>query len=260
MIVLSTATRNVPEEKFEKLTESCSAMGYRLKMIGREEQWTGWPGRTKIVLEELERSEEEFVVLVDATDVFFVRPAEELLREIEEEGLDVPYVGAEMFIGYKDGKYSEDRMVEYYRNLCPTDEPFPNGGFLIGRRKDLIRIMRENLSQTDDQAGYIDGIYEGRLSMKLDYENRFIGNIPRGITDADIERRYFIDDGGRPVSRRSGKAPFALHFSGLNWKYMNRMYVRRYGGVLREQKTYYYLVLIFSLLSLFVLCYFVRRE
>ena len=55
-----------------------------------------------------------------------------------------------------------------------SKEIFPNGGFVIGLKKDIIILLNKNSKEEDDQMGYHYMLIENPNLLYLDYDQEIV--------------------------------------------------------------------------------------
>lgn len=226
--VLSVVTCNIEEQQFKRWSDSLTYFGYNYEVLGRGECWRGWDYRTQTYLSHLKQLplDVEIAILSDATDIIFVAPAIEAYQKFKQSKTDA-LIGTEYIIAYSNGKYDRYKIEDFFIKPCQTRFCFPNGGFVIGRVSKLIEILEKNKFSKDDQAGYMDLLYEDpKIGLDLDTKTNFIGNVPNLNTFTHHERKFWKYD---PLTNRyynsvHGTYPIAFHFPGGNYRIMNEFH------------------------------------
>lgn len=226
--VLSVATCEIKDDEIKNWIRTVEYFGYDYTILGREDKWGGWPYRTRKYLDEIKNIEKsyEVVILSDATDLFFCGPAIEAYRKFTREGEDI-IIGSEPIIYYNEsGRNNVYEIEDFFIKKCRSRTCFPNGGFLIGTTRALIKLLEANLDSKDDQAGYMDLLFEKKVQYSLDEKNVFVGNLPNLQTYTQrevsfwkwdsIKRRYY-----NPLTM---EYPIAFHFPGNNRLIQSKMF------------------------------------
>lgn len=116
-------------------------------------------------------------------------------------------------------------------NLSLRRYRFPNGGFVMGIKEDVLRVLEFNQSYQDDQEGYHEQILSIAPSkIYVDWKQEFAGNFATGpaiLFKAKGDNLFFSeshywewkDDG--VYNKLTQGRPFIMHFPGKNWKYYN---------------------------------------
>lgn len=168
----------------------------------------------------------DVVILADGTDLFFCASAWEAYHKFKDCKENI-IIGAENIIAYKEssGRHTSYQIEEFFIKQCQSRFCFPNGGFIIGYVPALIKLMEDNLTSNDDQAGYMDLLYEKTTTYTLDECNKFIGNLPnyQGYTTRDIGFWKWDKLRHRYYNPHTGEYPIALHFPGNNRLNQTRM-------------------------------------
>ena len=228
LMALTVVTREIKNDDFKAWLETTNYYGYPHQVLAREEKWGGWPFRTQKYLDALRQlnGKVEVAILTDGTDLFFCASAWETYQKFKDVGEDI-IIGSENIIAYKEssGRHTSYQIEEFFVKQCQSRFCFPNGGFIIGRVPDLIKLMEANLKSNDDQAGYMDLLYEKALSYSIDEKNTFIGNLPnyQGYTSRDIGFWKWDKIRHRYYNPLTGQYPIALHFPGNNRATQTRM-------------------------------------
>ena len=221
LIALTVITREIKEAEFKAWLDTTSYYGYANKVLAREEKWGGWPFRTQKYLDALRQLNDttEVAILTDGTDLFFCASAWEAYQKFKDSGERI-IIGSENIIAYKEsaGRHTSYQVEEFFIKQCQSRFCFPNGGFIIGYISDLIKLMEANLKSNDDQAGYMDLLYEKETTYSLDQENILIGNLPnyQGYTNRDIGFWRWDKIRHRYYNPHTNQYPVALHFPGNN--------------------------------------------
>jgi hypothetical protein len=219
--VFGVATKNIPAQDIRLWLQTCRYFGYDAYVLGREEEWGGWPFRTRRYLQAVRESSADIVVLADVTDVFFTASASEMrdrfLITSKRTGKKA-LVGAEKYPHYAQGSFSVQQVESYFQNGNEEAENpyrFPNAGFVIGERRVIQNLLELNKDAPDDQAGYFDLFYQDHLpQVGLDTRAEIVGNVPDYFWYGENTHREWIFDGHRHRYYHSstGTTPCAFHF------------------------------------------------
>jgi hypothetical protein len=231
ILVLSVATKNITDDKIEKWRKSLEYYGYPYKLLSRDKEWSGFNMKINDVLEELENIDTDVVVITDCTDLFFTAPSDELLQKFINSQKDV-IIGGEMDLFYSKGKYPRNKVKGFLENRTNEKQKFPNGGFLIGKRPALIRLLDKVKDYKDDQAAYIDVIYTNALPdllIDVDSKSEYVGNLPKygwfGWNKKAFHMLKYDKDQKRIKNKQTNACPTALHFPGSFYEgSMNRYF------------------------------------
>lgn len=233
--VLSLSTNdNLTVQNFEKTAQY---FGYDYYLLGRGKKFQGWPWRTQLYIDAIKKlgvDPNDIFILCDSNDVFFVAPAEEM----KDKFLAMEkrcFIGAEA--ACCNGKYGDRKVRHVALEGCRKRYPkaryrFPNGGFLIGFRDDLLKLLMANRKEWDDQGGYLQKFIDNSPLFDLDVDQKLIGNLPT------INEGYHvpeINEFGRPEitywkydqkekrfqSVLTGEYPCAFHFPGKSYSPYN---------------------------------------
>jgi hypothetical protein len=227
--LLTVSSSEVKEDEITKWKYTAEYYGYDYEILGRKKKWKGWSFRTQLYLNYiLKHPEYEVFCLVDCTDLFFCAPVEELYEKFCQYQKDI-IIGVENTFFYRNS--SKEKTTKYPHKLVQrvfdnvkSRYRYPNGGFLIGKRKAIIHLLKENLAAEDDQAGYMNLCYENKVHLYRDLKTELCGNIPF-VKEGD-ESIYWEYD---PINNRfynteTKGRPCILHFPGKNYSIMNRFY------------------------------------
>lgn len=174
LLVLSVCTDESPG--LTNFENSLKQNGYNYEILGKGEKWGGWDYRTKKYLSKLKTLDPELIVVLwDATDMLFVQHKDVLLQKFLNGYDGKVVIGAES--NCCTGKYTGDLVLLNTFNTNIGRYRFPNGGWVVGRAKDLIFVLNKIKKEKDDQAGYLDLLIEKSDILVLDSENYFVSNI-----------------------------------------------------------------------------------
>ena len=96
----------------------------------------------------------------------------------------------------------------------------------MGKRNKLLTLFRTICDRVDDQAAYMDYIYETRdPSIGLDYETKLFGNVPRYKANHPSYSYFEYDTVYKRFrNRETHHFPSVLHFPGKNNRQRKSMY------------------------------------
>jgi len=228
--VFTVVSKEIHQDAVKCFTESCSILGYKFKLLARDQKFGGWSWRTQRYLEAIKQSKAKVVIICDSTDLFFIGPATEMYRKYKNDGREVIITAESCFAYAHSGRATQEVSKSFFDNLNNKIESrYPNGGFLIGKREELERILENNIRSPDDQAGYYDMIREGEKKLHLDYTCKFSACIPStGFNTPPLGKRWDMSD-TRIKCKESGEYPCALHFPGRNFKDMGIIFQKCFG-------------------------------
>ena len=103
IVILSVATKNIPDKKIDKWKKSLEYYGYSYKLVSRDKNWSGYNMKLQDINNKLEKLDTEIVVLSDSTDLFFTAPPNELLEKFKNSNKDI-IIGGEMELGVIGGE------------------------------------------------------------------------------------------------------------------------------------------------------------
>jgi hypothetical protein len=255
--LLTIATKEIKPKHYFKWETSAKYYGYNYEVIGKDTKWSGFNTKIKLCIDKLKTVKEEYTLITDCTDVFFCGCSNELYDKLNKDVI----VGSELRIWYNGGKYSHKDLYLYFNDIKQSEQKFPNGGFIIGKTVELIKVMELISEYKDDQVGYFDIIYDKRYPLSLDYETKLVGNIPN-YKDHLLSPNYFVYD--KQINRYKNKfndeTPVALHFPGGNFYYMQEYYNTvnselENDSLQGEYLAIFFIVLIISLLVILLFYY-----
>lgn len=230
----SYITANIKEREYQEWYLSAKHLGYKPIILGRDEVWknkSDWGRRTKACLKFLEEeSGDNIYVFTDSTDVIILDSPEDLKRKFLDYSKRTGYrvlVGGERYPTPNLRKLStpEGKNIRTF----PGPNKYPNGGLLIGYRKDLIKLYNANIDSKCDQTGYVKLISSG-YPLDIDSENEIFANIPNYTNylvygenrrDSFDEWKY---DGNKLVNMNGGY-PCIVHYPGF---YSNSLMYRQF--------------------------------
>lgn len=224
--LVTMISNSVPEKDFQKWLTTADYFGYDYEIIGRNEPWKGWNGRIRGYLKTCEESKHDILCFTDSTDVFFTGPPRELYKKFKSMKVNL-LIGGESRIAYVGGE-SKNQITEILRKEYPNkDQIFPNGGLLIGYKKNLIELFNTVIDYKDDQTGYIDVKYKNILPLEVDVNTKCFANVPnygsaRVHTSAHMQ---YDEKETRYCNIISGEYPSVMHFPGHNDE-INKFYGR----------------------------------
>lgn len=232
--VIAVASREISDAALYPSQTSTRYFGYNHVIVGREDKWQGWKYRTMKYLQEARKSTEEVIILADSTDLIFSGPSWEAYNKFKSCRKDV-IIGVETYIAYHDkkGQHNSYEIEEFFIKQCTSRFCFPNGGFVIGKKDAVIKLLEANQEAADDQAGYMDLAFMGKLKYDLDQDNTFIANLPnyRHFTSREVEFWKWDDEKCRYYNPISHQYPIAIHFAGQNISTQNEMFRRIIPGI-----------------------------
>lgn len=221
--VLAAATREVSEEKYKYLTLTAQRYGYDLEILGRDQKWENFATKTKLCADRIKTVKQQVVAVVDATDVFFAGPSDELYEKFADLNKDL-IIGSEHHMFYRDGRHEGHEVKAFFQERKRGLFAYPNGGFLMGTKEKMHEAMELRLNSTDDQAGMFDMMYEGIIEAELDYDSQLVANI--GVHWNNEAEHMFEFDGitKRFTHKTSHGAPCVIHFPGKNFIILKKLF------------------------------------
>lgn len=234
LIVLTVSTIEIPNHSMKMFIESMNLHNYNYKILGRDLKWDSFQTKTKICIDEINKIKHlyKYIVICDCTDVF-VTASSKILVDILNSDPNV-YIGGEYIPYYNKGKHTYQQIISFLQLHHPnTSLPiYPNGGFLCGPINDISKIMEKIYQYKDDQAGYMDLIFEG-AHINVDSENKFVANIPnynyfpyslKNFSSSVINNYKHDKILNRFYNTKTLQYPIFLHFPGKNFDVMNNFY------------------------------------
>lgn len=224
LLLLTVASREVSLSQLEQWEKSAQFYGYNYEILGRDKKWGGWIFRTNEYLQRIiQEQNAEIIIISDGTDLYFNGPAREAYEKFTESKKDV-IIGVEQIIAYSKGRHDIYEMEDFFNKKSNTVLKYPNGGFVIGKRKNMIELLTLNKDNIDDQAGYMDIIYEGLYHVDLDMTGQFVGNFPNlgDFTNHFCSIWKYDKEKNRYYNSVSKEYPVALHFPGGNTGFLNK--------------------------------------
>ena len=198
---------------------------YDYEILGLGEKWGGWSWRTKKYIEELERETHHIYCLTDATDLFFVDGPDKLLDSFLSYNTNI-LIGGENTCCTGEAKLNLIKRKNIMDIMDDIEQrsryKYPNGGFVMGYREDLLDLLYKNKDYFDDQEGYLMmWIKSGGKEFTIDIGVRCVGNIGLNYShfgnknERDESKSWTIID-GKVVNMFTKTAPPVLHFPGGN--------------------------------------------
>lgn len=241
LVVLTVATDITPTVR--NYIRSLHRYRYRYMVLGMGEAWGGWQWRTRQYIEAIKRlGPNEIVCVTDANDVLFTKPAPEFLRRFLSLksrvviGSEANNFGGEML----DPMVRETVNLKLQDLMGPEDwrrvrNKFPNCGFMVGYRNDLLQLLLDIRDEKDDQNGVLNLMLQNYNRFRLDTHNILVGNTairtrfwlrgPVDIAPWEIDLDLWSWEPQSKAFRNTvtGGSPCVLHFPGKNWEAYNKM-------------------------------------
>ena len=159
----------------KRLEKSFKRFGYPYELLGVGEQWFGgdeiinYPGAgqkinilKKRLQEIINEGDNPIILMLDGYDTIVLRSVITLIRKYKELGVNVLF-GAEKTC-WPDTSLAPD----YPETVC--DWKYLNSGQFIGRAKDILNILDEEVKDSDDdQLYYSKKFLTGDYGIGLDY-------------------------------------------------------------------------------------------
>ena len=221
--VLTVATKEVTPSVYERWEISAKHFGYNYELLGTKQAWKGFGTKIELYRERLQSVTEPYTLLCDCTDLFFCGPAIELLDKFTIAQKEI-VVGGELELYYPNGKHHVHTIKSFFEANKKSPQCFPNSGFIFGKTHLVKKLMDLHLGYSDNQAACFDTIFENKMTLNIDYDTEFVGNIPNYKERNSKAIHYFEFKNGRYTNKISGATPIALHFPGKNWHTMHEFY------------------------------------
>lgn len=232
ILIVTVATKEVPIEKISLLIQTLHLHKYPYLLLGRDDTWRGHFMNIEYAVKALtwinNKHKCKYVAFIDSIDTFFCHGPEILLKKMGVH--DSIICGAEYWFSYKDEKgrdINNEELKSFFRKIWEggnhkTLFPYPNAGFIMGRREELLEYYSKR-DGFDDQAVLMDAMFENiPPKITLDYDADIIGN----CTEIDRYNNWYADENG--ITEGFGHYPVAMHFPGRNLKEMQKLYDEYY--------------------------------
>lgn len=218
VVVYTYATHS--QDLFPVLCESAKRYGYKLKVVGWGQQWSGYCAKLLEMRDKLRDEDPDTLVLcVDAFDVFLCRPAQELRAEFEASGHKF-VVGAHRPTNetlYRLRFNDEENVDGPYKFLC--------AGTWLARAANALHILSQFKRLEpgmDDQEMFIALRRKmGPNQIALDKDFRFFATLSPSFPFWTVDERDQIvvktdSATGLPrlYSRLKKTEPFVVHGPG----------------------------------------------
>lgn len=236
------------EPGLRNLVRTAEHFGYEITIICRGEKFQGWSWRTHQYIDALEKytsdqDVDQVVIITDGNDVYFVDYATEMERKFRAFNVGV-VMGAELavcngeYVKSKNRKEAHLQMEkifgpEYLKN---NRYRFPNAGFIVGFRNDVLNLLKSNKDEPDDQSGFFKKMLNDPsfTQFTLDKKQELVANVGRrspflmraphnGLISSDMAYWKFPKlTNGNTTNRKMmhvdyKTSPCAVHFPGKNW-------------------------------------------
>lgn len=241
--VLSLSTEsNLGSDNFEN---TLNHFGYHYQMLGRGETFQGWKWRTEVyynTIKATHTSDDDIFVICDANDLYFVAPPDVLIHKYLAVNHPV-VIGAEAACcnGYYMNESVRHIAWDGTKKVVNSRYRFPNGGYVMGRAGALLALLKANMSEYDDQGGYLQKMIDdyGKYFV-IDSNQNIVGNVSNihgtywipgdDATKPEGERWAIDTSSGKVINNVTGGTPAVLHFPGSNWPEYNRMALAVFPG------------------------------
>lgn len=151
--------------------QSADSWGYDYSILGKGKEWKGFSTKIKLIIEFLNtRNPDEIVGIVDAYDLIFTGPPEELVKKFKSFNSPIIAGGEDVCI------------LNCHKHSCKVNNDrykWVNGGCVFGYAKDLIPLYVYTLqvSPEDDQIGVAKYMDEFPKKVTVDGNQMIVANI-----------------------------------------------------------------------------------
>jgi hypothetical protein len=254
LLVLTLATREIPENKYKYWLDSAHYFGYNCQVVGRENMWQGFGCKISLYYQAVQNTSSKYICLTDCTDLFFTGSSWEMMDKYRKhEGKII--IGGEEEIWYLKGMYPKEDVNKFFVDRAQTAHCYPNSGYLLGSRENILKLLQAHISYSDDQGACYDSMYTQRLPLAIDYYTELVGNVPHYPHNPSLGSYTWEYDPNmsRYRNRELGTYPCVLHFPGKNWPYYHMMYQQALGEVVPKSENNNGALVIFVLIILLIL-------
>jgi hypothetical protein len=176
---------------FAVLIRSCMRFGIQIRFFGFDKYWQDMYHTKFIHLLECIRAlrnEYDYVIAVDAEDIVFLRPLEEIY-EIATTFQDVTWCA-------ERNCFPHPELASQYP-MAPTSYKYLNGGGFFGKINDVVDCMEKVSAwigdHNDDQAVLSKAYISGQFPIKLDYHCKVFQSLfAHKNTDLEIQPDHKI--------------------------------------------------------------------
>lgn len=233
-----TVCTDESNEQLNNWENSVINHNYDYEILGLGEKWGGWTWRTKKYIEELEKASHYVYCLTDATDLFFVDGPDKLLDCFLSYDTNI-LIGGENTCCTGEAKLNPIKKYDILEKMSRLETrsryKYPNGGFVMGYREDLLKLLYKNKDYFDDQEGYLMMWIKDQNEFTIDIDVRCVGNIVMDYKffseekERDESKSWTMID-GKLVNLFTKTAPPVLHFPGGNIGLYNEIGYQLFGS------------------------------
>lgn len=186
-----------------------SFSGWNVQVIGLGKKWNGYKTRINLYIDYLktQNNPDQITILIDCYDVLCVSDSHEFKKKFES-------YGSSLIVGSEKVCSMNCRPPLKFNKFHQQKKNYPNGGFIVGKVKDLLFLWEWVLEQglmKDDQIAVSHFMDEFPEKVSLDTLHLLVYNDNNGKS-ADIE----IQKGKIIVNNQYN--PYFIHFPGLKNK------------------------------------------
>lgn len=235
LMVLSVATKNIPESSYKSYTDSLKHFNYNFQIIGKALGWNGWLTRGAAMRAAMvnltkkypqEKLDKIIIVSSDTGDVLVQSGPEKLLYKFNSKKIDLQksypnkfkkdlvMVGGE----WSCGGNCEPRSRSWFDRLDIAPEkrlfPYTQGGFLMGSVPALLRyynytVEYMNTIRNDDQIAMGNFAINNPEYIYIDYRQELAATMtryksgnktPKTGIDYNKNNLYKLDNKGYTLS------------------------------------------------------------
>lgn len=237
LTLCSYITSNIAESNFQKWVDTAKKWGYNYKIIGRDEVWytkNDWGRRTRSYVNFLEKngSDNDLFLFTDSTDVLLAGYPEDLVKsfiEFTKRYNARIVVGGELFAAYRmeNHSYYEHKVAQKSHGRYT----YPNGGMVMGYKKDLLKMYKSIEKERCDQMGIMKLIANGDTTIVVDCQAELFVNIPYYFLFTHNEANTWNYVNGKLTSTH-GTNPYVVHFP---WQRTSYLIDKYYTAIMNDQ-------------------------
>ncbi len=172
---------------------SAKKWGYQYSILGKGREWKGFSTKIKLIIEFLlERDPEEIIAIVDAYDLLFTGPPNELVEKFISFNFPIVAGGEDVCI------------LNCHKHSCKVNNnryKWVNGGCVVGYAKELISAYEFTLqvSPEDDQIGVAKYMDANPDKVAVDGNQMIVANIRSTSEINCIDNNRFQHTGTRHI-------------------------------------------------------------
>jgi len=172
---------------------SAQKWGYQYSILGKGREWKGFSTKIKLIIEFLlKRDPEEIIAIVDAYDLLFTGPPEELVEKFVSFNFPIVAGGEDVCI------------LNCHKHSCKVNNnryKWVNGGCVVGYAKELISAYEFTLqvSPEDDQIGVAKYMDANPDKVTVDGNQMIVANIRSTSEINCIDNNRFQHTGTRHI-------------------------------------------------------------